>query len=70
MLLSLTQGGNESKLESWAEMSKSEAVPSVLVSIPYYKNRTLLYKIDDGIQIFLRTSTVGSMGSGMMVAAP
>lgn len=70
MLLSLTRGGKERKLESWAEMSKSAAVPSVLVSIPYYKHRTLLYKIDNGIQVFPRTSTVGSMGSGMMVAAP
>jgi hypothetical protein len=41
-LRSLTRGGNEKNLEPRAEMSKSAAVPPVLVSILYNKNRTFL----------------------------
>jgi hypothetical protein len=42
MLQSLALGGNESNLEPQAEMSKSAAVPPVLVSILYNKNRIFL----------------------------
>ena len=42
VLQSLALGGNESNLESQAEMSNSAAVAPVLVSILYNKNRIFL----------------------------
>ena len=49
MLQKLSLGGNESNLEPQSEMSGSAAIPPVLVSILYNKNRVFCYKIEDGI---------------------
>jgi hypothetical protein len=45
MLQSLALGGNESNLEPQAEMSNSAAVPPVLVSFLYNKNRIFIIKL-------------------------
>ena len=72
VLQSLALGGNESNLAPQAAMSKSAAVPPVLVSILYNKNRTFLLQNWgwNNIQIFPRKLAMGSLGSWMFESAP